>query len=287
MQLYDIVEIERDDEYNPQFIVEFELQKIIDRTSGLLDRFIDFMQKESPDILPQLLDQFKNKLAQYELIDISHVSFSYTPKNHDAFPDVFEQIRAVSLTLLNYPEYISTEKDGKISVPYWNYVRSYLIPFYLIASTMVEIMPREQAIELYKRSVDYETDQTQKVDGSITCVEDLYKVGVGTSSPTHTGTGFLTRNGVVGSKTTRCMWEDILQEFDDPELGYAVACHYDFNAARYINKNFRLTRTKTLMQGDEMCDFCWHDISIDTEMKHPPDSFWQELDEVDKNGSRP
>lgn len=283
MYLYDIVEMHRDDDYNPQFIVEYELQKIVDRSSGVLDRFIDFIQTNSPDILPQLLDQYKDRLAQFELIDISHVSFKYKPKNIDSFPEVFEHIRAVSLTLLNYSEYISTEKDGKISLPFWNLIRSNLVPFYLIASTMVDILPREQAIELYKKSVDYETDQTQTADGSITCVEDLYKGAVGAGSPTHTGTGFLTKNGVVGSKTSRCMWVDILEEFADPELGYAVACHYDFNAARYINKNFRLTRTKTLMLGDEMCDFCWHDISIDKEMKHPPDKFWQELDGIYKN----
>jgi hypothetical protein len=171
-------------------------------------------------------------------------------------------------------------------VPYWDLVRSSIIPGYLLAEALTDVIPREQAINLYKRSVDYRTDKTAKIDESITGLEDLYKAN--TASPTHTGIAFLATNGILGSKTTRCMWADILlNEFRDSELCYAVACYYDFNAARYINKNFRLTRIKTLMQGDAMCDFCWHDISIDKEMKHPPDEFWQELDELAKNWSRP
>ena len=140
------------------------------------------------------------------------------------------------------------------------------------------IGPRDKALELYKRSVDYNINLTRKLDESITCAEDYYESATSEDLATHTGTWFLTRNGVIGLKVTRCMWVEILKEFGDPELGYAVACHCDFQSAKYIGKNFRLTRTRTLMQGDEICDFCWHDVSIDKEMKHAPEEFWQELD---------
>ncbi len=71
----------------------------------------------------------------------------------------------------------------------------------------------------------------------------------------------------------------ILKKFGDPEIGYAVACHFDFLNAQYISKNFRLTRTKTLMEGNEMCDFCWHDTEISKEMNRRLKGFWKKLDE--------
>ena len=284
--MYEFVKMDSDEEYNPQYIIEVEVQKIINRTSRFLDCFIEFMKQESPDILRETLTRFRNKLTQFEHTSLDPTSYEYTPSNFEFFPDVFEHIRAVSLSLLKYNDHIATEKDGKISVPYWNLVSSSEISLYILGESLIDTIPREQAIALFKRSIDFETDKTAKRDETITCIEDFQKAAFSTATPTHTGVMFLTSNGVLGSKTTRCMWADIFSKFPDSELAYAVACHYDFNAARYINKNFRLTRTKTLIQGDEFCDFCWHDISIDTEMKHPPEEFWKDLDDLVKNGSR-
>ena len=131
-----------------------------------------------------------------------------------------------------------------------------------------------------------ETDQTEKIDESITCLEDFFRLAFSKGTPALSRITFLTEKGIAGVKITRCLWVDILKEFDDPKISYAVACHHDLHAARYINKNFRLTRKKTLMQGNGFCDFCWHDISIDKEMKHLSDDFWQELDDLAKNRSR-
>lgn len=276
--MHEIVETQLEKNYAPESNVEMDLQFILNRPSKDLDLFIDFISKESLDILPELMNRLIDRLSEFEGTSVEDVPFEYTPKNIDAYPEEFKQLRSVSLSLLKYRDCLQTQKDEKISVRYWDFVSSYLIPAYLLAETIVAIGPRDKALELFKRYVDYRTNLTSKLDESITCVEDFYKGIISEDSATHTGTLFLTRNGVIGFKTTRCMWVEILKEFGDPELGYAVACHYDFHAAKYINKDFRLTRTRTLMQGDEMCDFCWHDISVDKEMKHPPEEFWQELD---------
>ena len=276
--MHELRKIQHERNYDPESKVELDLQFILNRPSKNLDIFIDFLSKESPDILPELIDRLTDRLSEFEGASVEDVSFEYTPKNIDAYPEEFRQLRSISLSLLKHRGCLQTEKDGKISVRYWDFISSYLIPTYLLAETLVAIGPRDKALELYKRFVDYSTTLTCKLDESITCVEDFYRSAASEDSATHTGTLFLRRNGVIGFKATRCMWAEILKEFGDPELGYAVACHYDFLAAEYIGKNFRLTRTRTLMQGDEICDFCWHDISIDKEMKHPPKEFWQELD---------
>lgn len=276
--MYELIEIRHETNYAPESNVEVDLQSILNRPSKDLDMFIDFLSKEYPDILPELIYRLTDRLSEFEGTSVEDVSYEYTPKNIDAYPEEFSRLRSVSLFLLKYENCLRTEKDGKISVRYWDFISSYLIPAYLLAETLVAIGPRDEALELYKRYVDNRTNLTEKLDESITCVEDFHKIITSEDSVTHTGTLFLTRNGAIGYKTTRCMWVEILKEFGAPELGYAVACHYDFHKAKYISKNFRLTRTRTLMQGNEICDFCWHDISVDKEMKHPPEEFWQELD---------
>jgi hypothetical protein len=109
--MYDIIKIGTDDEYNPQFITEVEVQKVISQTSRFLNCFIEFMQKEAPDILTKTLSLFKERLSQFEGIELDQVSFEHNPKNFESFPDAFEHIISVRFALLKYNEYIRTEKD--------------------------------------------------------------------------------------------------------------------------------------------------------------------------------
>jgi len=44
------------------------------------------------------------------------------------------------------------------------------------------------------------------------------------------------------------------------DLGYAALCHPDFAVAK--KKNLKLTRTKTLMQGDDVCDFRYEKLTV-------------------------
>jgi hypothetical protein len=80
----------------------------------------------------------------------------------------------------------------------------------------------------------------------------------------------------AGEKILRCKWHEVMKELKDPDFAYAVACHYDFEATKNINPSFVLTRTKTLMQGHEYCDFCMHDTRH-IAVTHPAKAFWNEL----------
>ena len=45
----------------------------------------------------------------------------------------------------------------------------------------------------------------------------------------------------------------------DSELSYFMTCYTDFENTKNLNPDFILTRSKTLMMGDDYCDFCYHD----------------------------
>jgi len=53
----------------------------------------------------------------------------------------------------------------------------------------------------------------------------------------------------------RCIRAEIFKEFDAQDVGYKVACQPDLEVLPVFHPNLKLKRTKTLMEGDECCDF--------------------------------
>ena len=55
--------------------------------------------------------------------------------------------------------------------------------------------------------------------------------------------------------TVACLWADTWREWGAEDIGYVYECKPDFAAIKALHPNLRLERTKTLMQGDDCCDF--------------------------------
>jgi hypothetical protein len=62
---------------------------------------------------------------------------------------------------------------------------------------------------------------------------------------------------VFEKKYTECLFAKTFREANASDIGYATQCHGDFGFVEGFNPKIRLTRTKTLMQGDDCCDFRW------------------------------
>ncbi len=58
-------------------------------------------------------------------------------------------------------------------------------------------------------------------------------------------------------RVKRCLWAQTFRGADAADIGYAMVCHGDFAAAPAFNPKLRMTRTKTLMQGDDHCNHRW------------------------------
>ena len=58
-------------------------------------------------------------------------------------------------------------------------------------------------------------------------------------------------------KITECLWAKTFREAGAPEMGYAVCCAGDWGMCQAFNPEIKLTRTKTLMKGDECCNYRW------------------------------
>jgi len=62
---------------------------------------------------------------------------------------------------------------------------------------------------------------------------------------------------VFEKKITECLWAKTFREANASDIGYANHCHGDYGFVEGFNPKIRLTRTKTLMQGDDCCHFRW------------------------------
>jgi len=71
------------------------------------------------------------------------------------------------------------------------------------------------------------------------------------------------------SKVTTCVVRKALAEFGDDELTEVVACYPDFTMFRKINAHLCLRRTRTLINGGDYCDMCYHDERYVPGFVHP------------------
>jgi predicted ArsR family transcriptional regulator len=53
----------------------------------------------------------------------------------------------------------------------------------------------------------------------------------------------------------RCRYAEMYQHLGIPELGKMLSCDRDFALIKGFNPNIQLTRTQTIMEGADICDF--------------------------------
>ncbi|MBN1499788.1 MAG: L-2-amino-thiazoline-4-carboxylic acid hydrolase [Spirochaetes bacterium] len=56
---------------------------------------------------------------------------------------------------------------------------------------------------------------------------------------------------------TRCRFAEFFRELGEPELGVIMMCDFDYYIAETGKPVVELTRTQTLMEGADCCDFCY------------------------------
>jgi hypothetical protein len=64
---------------------------------------------------------------------------------------------------------------------------------------------------------------------------------------------------VFAVKVTECLWAKTFREMGAADIGYLLVCHTDYADCQGFNPRITMTRSKTLMQGDDCCNhrFAW------------------------------
>ena len=59
----------------------------------------------------------------------------------------------------------------------------------------------------------------------------------------------------------RCRYAEFYKELGEPELGFLLVCTADFAVADGFGDDVELTRTQTIMQGADHCDFRYRRVN--------------------------
>lgn len=54
----------------------------------------------------------------------------------------------------------------------------------------------------------------------------------------------------------RCKYAEMYKDLGLENYGFLLSCHRDSALFKGFNPNFKFSRTKTIMEGDDCCDFC-------------------------------
>ena len=139
--------------------------------------------------------------------------------------------------------------------------------------SLLVIMSREESIEYMKKLSDEVSRSRNNPENYVNSFEESinrFKSNLGRWQMQECVCGPLDQAKLL-YKVKRCEWADALKEFDS-EFCHAMLCYSDFEGAKNLNPNFVLTRKKTLMMGDDYCDFCYHDARKTDDLIHPPES---------------
>jgi hypothetical protein len=265
--------------YEPDATVAYRIEpnlfRKLDQTAALLD----FLQKNDLDAdvwKRQLLSTYadKNFLLKLKPALLDAI------KKHDLYKrdqELAEASTACILRLLNYEECPEESLEQRRTV--FEILRPHLHFDYYQAKSLEALLAKREAMALWREFVDENT--RRRPDGerpsepsSVLSVNGPWpEVFQGSFDMTE----YVRPDGRAGVKVKRCKWNEILRECEDLDYAYSIACHYDFEAFRKANPNFRLTRRQTLTTGASFCDFCIHDVRKHDPSEHPDEDFWKSL----------
>ncbi|MHA1903170.1 MAG: L-2-amino-thiazoline-4-carboxylic acid hydrolase [Candidatus Thorarchaeota archaeon] len=156
-----------------------------------------------------------------------------------------------------------------------NFIESAVIPEYNWILVLSHLLSKEEAIQISKGAterycVKYDTATIEKYE-SLDEMREVFTKFWESGRLGRIRIASDVENGVWIVRCENCEKIAALQNLDsyDRELLDTVVCHSDFQVTRLFNENFVLTRTMTIGAGDRYCDFVYHDIRFDRELKHP------------------
>ncbi|OGR39846.1 MAG: hypothetical protein A2X29_06340 [Elusimicrobia bacterium GWA2_64_40] len=246
---------------------------------GFLDSFLGYLKDRNLDVkvfarhLERLLVELSGSGIDPSAVDAYFLDCS----NLNEYQTLARGVILKRLSLAGLSRCPAPTEKIRLSAK--QYLRGVFVVNYFIAKALGDMMPKAEAIALFEDFTDLQT----KTKYNLPHLEKVADLLAAKSPPGEVFAGghdfveFELNEGQAGCKVMKCKWHEVLKEFNDPDLEYAVICHYDFEAARCHNPNFKLTREGTLAQGRPYCDFIWHDTRVKKSLNHPAKDFWDNL----------
>jgi hypothetical protein len=265
--------------------ISFDLLQHLQLNLSKFDAFLKNLKEKFPKKIDKYLETFENELDKAITIQ-SDVEIKGDYPFLSTYPDLLQKCKNSLLSYMNYENYQSQSLEENITIKCTDFIRSdgwAMGGFfsYTAVNSLKSIMSREEALTFWKNFFDNWISnsktpemEVETLDERIRNMNQLLK-----KIKTHNYFEIKISDGKDGNKATKCLWPEVMKELEDKEIcdAIAICCYYDFQNAKNNNSNFVLTRTKTLMMGDNYCDFMYHDLRLVDQVKHPDEKFWLEI----------
>ncbi len=157
--------------------------------------------------------------------------------------------------------------DAKLDITYTQFIRDSMAGEVSLQRELERVLGKEQAHSILRDWAIKRTSETLRefLDGSgikIQSFEDFMKYMTemwdsASVSMTHTCVTVESKSDQITYKVTECIWAKAMRELDAADLGQLTMCDIDFVSASIYHPNISLVREKTLMNGDDCCDFTY------------------------------
>ncbi|NPD87177.1 MAG: hypothetical protein HGN29_00545 [Asgard group archaeon] len=281
------MEVDRINQYDNNFVSLENIKNLLNPSIQQLDSLLVFISENRKEILQLYVDQIKNdfdnqlrKEQGYSNIYDNYERNVELDLLH-SYPNLLRNMRIMLETYFNLRQYNINPDDDEIEIKAFDRFKGRKIPHYIYLLSLTKILPRKETIELYKEFLEVSVKHHQVNSPYMETVDGMLELYKEHFPKTHIFSLFKIQDGKVGCKLTRCMIYEVFEDFDpsfDKEIGFLTSCYNDYTHARSVNKHFILTRNKTIMEGEDVCDFCWHDIQLIESVEHPTKEFWDTIE---------
>lgn len=265
----------------------FKLDEVLKNSILKSHIFLQYVQDQFPGDQHKIIEEIKRHTKEHSSsLDIIK---SFEIKIDHASPSYQELMIKIIGSYLHFINYDKYQKDNinrnhelinEFEILVNDYLRGFLLLENINLKSLANILGKEDGIKHYQRYVDQRTlegkyyTEVEHIEDILTCANPTRPPFLGSFDLIEFDLG----DGRVGNKVSKCKWATVLKEVDDPEYAYTIACHYDIFACKCMNPHFELTRTQTLAQDKEYCDFIWHDKRRNPKLDHPDNHFWKDLE---------
>jgi predicted ArsR family transcriptional regulator len=150
----------------------------------------------------------------------------------------------------------------KVGLTFEEHIREKYSPSVTLARELEKVMGKEKAHKIIREAYEKEAAQWSAEAGErmgIKSFQDFLgyiKKTYGSPYWSHVLTYTLEEAPSEYRFTcTECLNAKVLREMGAADLGYIMLCNTDFASTSAFHPKLSLRRTKTLMQGDDCCDF--------------------------------
>jgi len=157
--------------------------------------------------------------------------------------------------------------DEKLDITYGQYIKDSMEGEVALQRELERVLGKKKAhkitrnwaekrtVELVKEFLDSSGIEIKNFEDFVNYMDKMWASE--STQRTHTCEKISNESESVTYKVTECIWADKMKELSASDLGQLTMCDIDFLTASVYHPKIKLIRKKTLMNGDDCCDFTY------------------------------